>query len=309
LQRHVGPDKKEQYYVYVLEAVLIFENGLVLPVQTEILDNKDWKPEETKQDCESKAFKRMAVKLYKIFGKGKVILVADGLYATEPVITICNKYEWDYMITAKEGCMREVWSNAQGAIKKKLHEGKAVQWGDRKQEYKWLNNVEYGSEKKPKTAHVVYCYETWIENNERSSKAPEEKTTMYAWISSREITDSNVFKRCTDIARRRWRIENNFHVEKHDGYEYEHCYSYNWSAMKGFHYLMKIARFINGLIINSEIVSEYVADSGVSGFFKDLWLAISGAALTHKRIKAAATGKFLWRLNVEDVFKVRQSSG
>jgi len=309
LQRHVGTDKKEQYYVYILESVLIFENGLVLPVWTEILDNKDWRPEETKQDCERKAFKRMAVKLYKIFGKGKLILLGDGLYATEPVINICNKYNWEYMITVKEGCMKHVWQDAQGVIKKNLHCEKTVQWGERMQVYKWVNDIEYGSIKKPKMANIVFCIETWIENNERSSKKPEEKTTQYAWISSREITESNVFKRCTEIARKRWRIENNFHVEKHDGYEYEHCYSYNWKAMKGFHYLMKIARFVNSLVINSEIVATHVSESGISAFFQKLWLAISGAELTHAKIRAAATEKFLWRINIDNIFKVSQSSG
>lgn len=54
--------------MYALEAVLILDNGIVLPVLTEILDNKDWIEGETKQDCERKAFK-----LRKIFGKGNDI--------------------------------------------------------------------------------------------------------------------------------------------------------------------------------------------------------------------------------------------
>jgi hypothetical protein len=32
LVRHVGKDKQAQYYVYVIEAVVIFENGITLPL-------------------------------------------------------------------------------------------------------------------------------------------------------------------------------------------------------------------------------------------------------------------------------------
>ena len=67
LKRHVGGEERiPQYYVYALESVLILDNGIVLPVLTEILENKDWVEGQTKQDCESKAFYRLAGKLLKI---------------------------------------------------------------------------------------------------------------------------------------------------------------------------------------------------------------------------------------------------
>ncbi|KJR47289.1 hypothetical protein UF75_2281 [Desulfosporosinus sp. I2] len=37
LERHVGKDKQEQYYVYVLEAVVIFEKGITLLLMGVIL--------------------------------------------------------------------------------------------------------------------------------------------------------------------------------------------------------------------------------------------------------------------------------
>lgn len=308
LCRRVGVDKKEQYYTYVLESLLVFENGLLLPVLTEMMENKDWERGKTKQDCELKSFKRLSEGLYKIFGKGKLTLVADGLYACGPVMSICRKYEWDFMINLKEGSLPDVWEDAQGQIKGGLHHEKEVQWGERNQLYKWVNDIQYGSIKKPGTAHVVFCTETWTEKRTRSTKKEAQCMTQYAWISSRPITEGNVFSRCTQMARRRWRIENNFHVEKHDGYCYEHCYSYNWNAMKGFHYLMKIAHFINALIVNSEAVADDVVTKGITGFFSDLWLALSGAELDHSKLKAEANRKFLWRLNVTNVFQVAPSS-
>jgi len=88
--------------------------------------------------------------------------------------------------------------------------------------------------------NVVICYESWQENHSRTTGEVEEKITRYAWLSSKEIKYDNVFFRCTKMGRYRWKIENNILVEKHQGYQYEHCFSYDWNAMKGFHYLMKI---------------------------------------------------------------------
>lgn len=42
LIRHVGKDKQEQYYVYVLEAVVILDNGITLPLMSEFLNNEEY---------------------------------------------------------------------------------------------------------------------------------------------------------------------------------------------------------------------------------------------------------------------------
>jgi len=113
-----------------------------------------------------------------------------------------------------------------------------VDWGNRHQVYQWDNDIEYEFGTKlryTEIINVVICYESWSENHSKSTKIIEEKETRYAWISSRNLSKSNVFKRCTKMGRYRWKIENNFLIEKHEGYYFEHCYSYNWQAMKGFH--------------------------------------------------------------------------
>ena len=47
----------------------------------------------------------IAGKLVKIFGKGKVTLIADALYACGPLIRKCMEYRWDYMIVLKEDAL------------------------------------------------------------------------------------------------------------------------------------------------------------------------------------------------------------
>lgn len=86
---------------------------------TEFIENRRDRAElvtqslvEAKQDCERKGFYRMASKLKKIFGSTKLIIVADGLYACGPVISICNKYDWDYMIVLKQDSIPSVWDEA-----------------------------------------------------------------------------------------------------------------------------------------------------------------------------------------------------
>lgn len=300
LKRHVGGEERiPQYYVYTLESVLILDNGIVLPILTEVLENKDWVEGQTKQDCESKAFTRLAKKLLKIFGKGNITLIADGLYACGPVIRKCREYQWDYMIVLKEDAIPDVWKEATGLMWLEPSNSLCVKWGDRQQDYLWANGIwhEYGRNLCHKElVNVVICYETWTENHSRSAGEAEEKKTRYAWISSRPLNDRNVFMRCTKMARYRWKIENNFLIEKHEGYHFEHCYSYDWQAMKGFHYLMKAGHFLNVMAVNSELLLGYVNETGIRGFIADLYLALGGTPLDIEIISEIIGTKYLWRL-------------
>jgi len=59
-------------------------------------------------------------------------------------------------------------------------------WGDRRQQFRWVNNIEYRwgeKERKRQTLHVVVCEERWEEIDPHTAK-PVEKTSRHAWISS-----------------------------------------------------------------------------------------------------------------------------
>lgn len=43
-----------------------------------------------KQDCETKAFKRMIKRIKSNYPKYKFIITGDGLYAINPIINICK---------------------------------------------------------------------------------------------------------------------------------------------------------------------------------------------------------------------------
>ena len=93
LKRHVGGEEKiPQYYVYVLESVLVLDNGITLPFLSEFLKNEEYVEGVTKQDCERKAFVRLAKRIKERFPRLKITLLVDGLYACGPVIRKCRKY-------------------------------------------------------------------------------------------------------------------------------------------------------------------------------------------------------------------------
>src|SRR5665647_102693 len=142
LEKHVGKDKHGIYYVYVLEAVVIFENGMTLPLMSEFLNNEEYRHfQSNKQDCERKAFYRLAERIKKRFPKLKISITMDGLYACGPVIKICREYGWDYMLVFKEGSMKDAWRESMGLIRLTPENGLKRHCGGRNQEYRWINAV------------------------------------------------------------------------------------------------------------------------------------------------------------------------
>jgi hypothetical protein len=300
LERHVGKEKQEQYYVYVLESVVIFDNGITLPLMSEFLNNEEYNDVSAdKQDCERKAFYRFSKKVKNRFPKLKIAVTMDGLYACGPVIKICRDYGWDFMLVFKEGSMRNTWKETMGLIRLTPENTIKYNYESRNQVYRWINDVEYtyGGNGRSKTMlHAVTCEETWEETSRTTGKT-ELKSARYVWISGKELTKSNVENRCIKIGRYRWKIENNFLVVKHQGYQYEHCFSYNWNAMVGFHHLMKIGRFINVLLVNSEFLAQKVKQLGIRGLITFIFKACTGDILNKMRLSAIAKdNRYQWRL-------------
>ena len=80
----------QEYSAYVLEAKLVV-GEMVFSIESEFVENVNEK--ETKQDCETKAFKRLAEKIKKEYPKLKIIISGYALYANKPVLDICEKMD------------------------------------------------------------------------------------------------------------------------------------------------------------------------------------------------------------------------
>ena len=81
---------KTSYYHNVLEAKVLAHNGFAFSLMTEFIENPGENP--TKQDCELKAFYRLAKRLKKRFPRLPILLTMDGLFAVGPSFDLCERY-------------------------------------------------------------------------------------------------------------------------------------------------------------------------------------------------------------------------
>jgi len=300
LEREVGKgdDTNTQYYVYVLEASLAFHGGMTIPLMSEFLSYAEGDTDLTKQDCEQKAFKRLAGRLKDAFGHLPIMVLLDGLYPTGPIMELCRTNKWDFMIVLQDKSLKSVWQEYEGL--KKLETGNylTTTWGDRRQRFEWVNGIEYycgPNERKKQILHLVVCEETWEEIAKDAAEVVT-KHSRHAWISSAPLCRGNVHERCNLGARHRWAIESGILVEKRHGYHYEHVFSYHWNAMKGYHYLMRLGHLINTLAIYSERLVKIVRELGVRGFISFVRTTIRGPWLDPAWVKKRLACPFQLRL-------------
>ena len=219
-----------KYHRSVLEAKIYFGDNLVCSIASETIENSDAYVNQTdeavKQDCESKAFLRLAAKIKKKFPRLPIIITADGLYVTKKVLQICQEYHWDYIIRYKEGCASSIAKEYRALPEKEII-GTDIEY----QNKIMFNDFD---------VNLIYCREKRI-------KKDEEKETEFAWITSIEITKSNA-KKIVSAGRNRWKIENQgFNRQKHWQGNIKHACSWNERAQKN-HYLMEqIADFMKQL--------------------------------------------------------------
>jgi hypothetical protein len=297
LEREIKKGEKvsSQYYVYVLEASLCFQNGLTIPLMSEFLEFSAGDTDDDKQDCELRAFKRMATRLKREFPRLSIMLLLDGLYPNGPLMEICRKNGWGFMIILKDKSLSSVWKEYEGL---KGLDGKnehRQKWGNRRQYFEWVNGIQYHYDKgQMHTVHVVICNEKW-EEVDRNNEIIE-KQSRWAWISSDPLTVRNVHERCNLAGRHRWNIEEGILVEKHHGYQYEHCFAYDWQAMKGYHYLMRLGHMFNILAQYSTRLVKMVKTLGVRGLLQFIYQTMCGGCLDSAEVRSRLSVPYQLRL-------------
>lgn len=232
-------------YLYpVLEAKLVTETGFCISLATEWIINDNDKVYD-KQDCELKAFKRLAEKLKKSFPRLPICILADALYANDPVMSICEKMEWKYIITLKDGslpvlqdCIKDDPPTHRNSF---IHHPVClVKDTTIAQEFYWVEDLLH----KKHTLHYLQCKETI--SNEKTNKTA---TTNFVRITNLPTNKSTV-KKLSKAGRLRWKIENEgFNEEKNNGYAMQHLYSRNsFNALQNYYQSMLIAHLINQLL-------------------------------------------------------------
>lgn len=230
------------YHQNVLEAKIYLGNNLVLSIMSEFIENspekkEEWKglsPEKIKQDCETKAFYRLAVRLKEAFPKLPILILADSLYATEPVLKICRENGWDYLIRFKNGSIPSIAEEVE-SLRKNEDFGKWEISGQI-QAAEFINGIQYQDQ----TVNYLHYSE-----KKRVKKA--DQTTEFQWLTSLSITRKNAEK-MAGVGRRRWKIENQgFNRQKNKVGDITHACSWNANALKNHYLITQISDFVRQL--------------------------------------------------------------
>ncbi len=258
------------YFHHVLEAKLVTANGMAISLCTEWIAN-DPESQFDKQDCEHKAFKRMAIKLKKLFPRLPICITADGLYPNQHFFAICEQHGWDFMVTLKDGNLPSVQEEV--ALLRPLISSSTTRIITRKhvcitQTYQWINGVEY----KNTPLHWIECIEeTLTTSNTATKQVGEVETSRFVHVTNLEITSKTACE-ISDGGRLRWKIENEgFNTQKNNGYNIEHKYSQvSFQALKNYYQCLQIAHLINQLVEKSVAMAALIAEFSIIYLWKKM---------------------------------------
>jgi hypothetical protein len=259
------------YSHYVVEAKLVTSSGLAISLASEWVANEP-NCNFKKQDCEQRAFERLAPKLKKYFPRLPICILADGLYPNKTLFKTCRSNDWEFIVVLKDECLKTLQQDIKDVENKSRH---SVTTFDRRNKgktqierrYEWITEpLSHGDY----LVHWLSCTET-ISGKDNEGKDISPATTRFVYLTSIEVDKNNV----RDIAhagRNRWKIENEgFNTQKNGGYNLGHKYSRStFACFKNYYQCLQIAHMINQLAEHSTTITEmFEADKKLT--IKHLW--------------------------------------
>ena len=244
------------YYHNILTASIVTPSGLAIPLMVEFIENADSNPkdgeEKRKQDCELKAFYRLAPRLKQRFPRLELALLMDGLYAGGPVFEMCEGLGWKYIITLCENQLSTVTEEFHALTQMNPKNARMRELGGNDpivQQFTWANDIQYlDSRGKCHRLDVLQCRET---------KPAKESAITFRWVSNFQVNYENAPKLANNGGRMRWKTENEvFYVLKNCGFELEHAYAQNENAAKIFLVMMMIAFILQQLIEQGSLLGN-----------------------------------------------------
>ena len=227
-------DGKIKFYKYVLEVKVVFFN-MVISIDSEWIENTNSNTEKEKQDCEVKAFKRMAPRIKNNYPKLKFIITGDALYATDPMMNICENYNWKYIFNLKPDRLKEVASQFEGNIKLENETNLS--------NYYLSTNIY----------HKKHCL-----NAIKYEELQNNKLVSFRYVTNLNINNDNI-KDIVTMGRRRWKIENEgFNEQKNGSFNISHLCSHFDNALKIHYLFIQIAHTIRQLLELGSLVYKEV---------------------------------------------------
>ena len=221
-----------QFSHQIVQAALVHPKlPQVIPLAPEQVRNTDG---AAKQDCETNAAKRLLIKLRKTHPKLPLIIVADSLYAKQPMIEAITGQNMHYVLTAKPDDHKLLveWVEGLRTLNEVAHmedtDGKG-----RAHVYEWVNGVPLnGNTDSPR----VNYFEYWLKDGQ--------KTAYHSsWVTDVPLDDEGI-EEMVRTARSRWAIENEvFNTVKNHGYHIEHNYGHGVRNLSFNFFLLNMLAF------------------------------------------------------------------
>ena len=232
----------------VLEAKLILSNGMSFSLASVPIENPG--REYDKQDCELKAFPRLAAKLKELYPRLPICLLGDSLYGCAPVIQVCKKMGWSFVLIFKQGRTPALWKRAEKAAARGRELVQQRKDGT-EQRFRWATMLKHEGH----TVHAIICHET----------KPDGQTGFWAWLTDHRPNRANVSVIANEGGRRRENIEQQFNVQKNGEFKLKHDYGSDTNAWYNYYLLAQAAHTLLQLIQSSDLTSK-LSDGAYDSF-------------------------------------------
>ena len=249
----------QEYSTYVLEAKLVI-GDMVFSIGSEFVENEDENVD--KQDCETKAFKRLAEKIKKEYPRLRIIISGDALYASKPVINICKEKGWKYIIRFKEGSIPTLYREFETIVKTDNE--------SRKIDYEYVTGIDYQENK----INIIKYKDN-------------KKGTEFVYMTDLSITNKNI-EETIYIGRKRWKIENEgFNIQKNGTFNIGHLYSKDSKSIKVHYLMIQIAHIIRLLLEKGikEIKELKLKLKEISQVLKKQLISTITNLIVHKKVQ------------------------
>lgn len=249
----------QEYSTYVLEAKLIV-GEMVFSIGSEFIENTE--KNESKQDCEIRAFKRLAEKIKREYPKLKILISGDALYANKSIIDICKQNDWKYIIRFKKGSIPSLYEEFETVVAKENESNKS--------NYEFVTGLDYEEEK----INVIKYTDV-------------KKNTEFVYITDLPVRNQNI-EETINVGRNRWKIENKgFNIQKNGMFDIGHLYSRNQTAIKVHYLLIQIAHMLRQMLENGikEIKDLQLKIKEVSQKIKETLTSTITNLTVHKKIQ------------------------
>lgn len=239
---HQSGDTGDCFLHQVLEAKMVDPRGLAISVGTEFIENDEREGgdaagpgrQSTKQDCELKAFLRLAPRIKSAFPQTPFCVAGDSLLACGPAMEACRKLNWSFVLTFKPGRTPALWQEFQALLGLNPANRLLTTAPDGTRcLYRWVNDLEHlDSAGRIHRLGALLCQQT----------DPDGTSHTFSWITDKNIHQGNVRDIATRGGRCRFKIENQgFNTQKNGGLNLEHAYSTGEDTLKAFYLLLQIA--------------------------------------------------------------------